>query len=89
MEQEIVVKMPSADKPGYYRRQLERGEIGKLEGADQINGITDWLVKHCEFDGVPEGVSKRDVILDLSRAQIRALFESENVEDSVPPENGG
>jgi hypothetical protein len=78
---EIVVKLPGADAPGFLRRMQKSrsllNSIDATQGFDAVyatwDAIVDWLVGEG-FVMAPDGVDVREAMLDMSQNDIVVIL---------------
>ena len=84
---EIVIKPPSASKPGYLRRRKAAMQIqNRLANGDDtaVDAMVDFVLANATVTG-PEGVDLREAIMDLSEEEFTSIF---NPGGNVDPTNG-
>jgi len=79
MSEEIVIRAPSADKPGYLRRVREAVRIQERMRVDNsveaFDEMVDFILDTSEVQ-VPDGVDAKDALLDLSKEDFDAIFDT-------------
>jgi hypothetical protein len=78
-EQEIVIRPPGKEKPGYLRRVRRAMDIQKRmadEGSvEAFDDMIDFIVTESDVS-VPDGVDPKDALLDLSQEEYDSIFSS-------------
>jgi len=76
---EIVIRPPGPDKPGYLRRVRETTRIQqRLRDENSVEAFDD-MINHILSTAevtVPDGIDAREALLDLSKEQFDAIFET-------------
>jgi hypothetical protein len=79
MSDEIVIRPPGPEKPGYLRRVREATRIqARLRDENSVEAfdeMIDYILNTSDVT-TPAGVDARDALLDLSKEQFDALFET-------------
>ncbi len=86
---EIVIRPPSPDKPGYFRRFKQLAEIQqRLNTGDPraIDEAVQLVLDQCEVI-VPDGVDPAEVLLDLSRDEMTAALSAVIGGEGVDPQS--
>lgn len=93
MADEIVIRPPGPDKPGYLRRvRTAMGIQNRLAsdgGVDAFDAMLDFILGEAEVV-VPDGVDPREALLDLSQTEYETIFSSftGGNNGAVDPQNG-
>lgn len=92
MAEEIVIRPPGPDAPGFLRRMRRSMELQKrLATGDPaaLDAMIDFVVENAAEIRVPVGVEPRDAILDLSQEQFEVVFGAMRGDaGGVDPQNG-
>lgn len=103
MADEVVIRAPGRDKPGYLRRlrkamELQERTRGRLQVAADVDDLVAFVLAEAEITA-PPGTDVTEALYDLSKAQWDALLRAttlgpgqEGAEVSgatVDPQKGG
>lgn len=86
MAQEIVIRPPGRDTPGFlrrWRRSMELQERIKSGDWQALDEMVNFMLETAEEVVTPAGVDARDALLDLSRAEFDALVGAMRGDDEV------
>ncbi len=79
MADEVVIRAPGRDKPGYLRRLRKAMEL-QAKAADggtlaDLDEMVDFVLAEAEVTG-PLGANVRDALFDLSKTEWDALLKA-------------
>ena len=79
MADEVVIRAPGRDKPGYLRRlrkamELRERATGRMTLAD-MDEMVDFVLAEAEVTA-PAGADVREALFDLSKAEWDALLQA-------------